>query len=122
MLVSKFGISKLPFSGASAVSFSWRWVHGGKIPNFWVETLETCGRAEVVFRGFLGDEIRDPWPMAKRLKLFGITCLVGKISRSNFFFFRVHWLSENMGPSYVVIVIIDHEIRIPSPSENGNGT
>ena len=26
------------------------------------------------------------WPMAKRLKLFGITYLVGKISRSNFFF------------------------------------
>ena len=25
------------------------------------------------------------WPMAKRLKLFGITYLVGKISRSNFF-------------------------------------
>ena len=32
------------------------------------------------------------WPMAKRLKLFGITYLVGKISRSNLF--RVHWLSE----------------------------
>ena len=29
------------------------------------------------------------WPMDKRLKLFGITYLVGKISRSNFFFFRV---------------------------------
>ena len=28
-------------------------------------------------------------------KLFGITYLVGKISRSNGFFFRVHWLSEN---------------------------
>ena len=26
------------------------------------------------------------WPMAKRLKLLGITYLVGKISRSNFFF------------------------------------
>ena len=26
------------------------------------------------------------WPMAKRLKLFGITYLLGKISRSNFFF------------------------------------
>ena len=25
------------------------------------------------------------WPMAKRLKLFGITYLVGKISRSNFY-------------------------------------
>ncbi len=26
------------------------------------------------------------WPVAKRFKLFGITYLVGKISRSNFFF------------------------------------
>ena len=33
------------------------------------------------------------WPMAKRLKLFGITYLVGKISRSNFYF-KVHWPSE----------------------------
>ena len=33
------------------------------------------------------------WPMAKLPKLFGITHLVGKRSRSNFFF-RVHWLSE----------------------------
>ena len=31
------------------------------------------------------------WP---NFKLFGITYLVGKISRSNGFFFRVHWLSE----------------------------
>ena len=28
-------------------------------------------------------------PMAKRLKLFGITCLVGKISRLNGFILRV---------------------------------
>ena len=33
------------------------------------------------------------WPMAKRLKLFGITYSIGKISRSNFYF-RVHWLSK----------------------------
>ncbi len=32
-------------------------------------------------------------------KLFGITYLVGKISRSNSFFFRVHWLSELFMPS-----------------------
>ena len=35
------------------------------------------------------------WPMAKRLKLFGITYLVGKISRSNFFFQGPGRLSEN---------------------------
>ena len=34
------------------------------------------------------------WPMAKLYKLFGIPYLVGKISRSNFFF-GVHWLSES---------------------------
>ena len=36
--------------------------------------------------------------MAKRLKLFGITYLVGKMSsRSNGFYFRVHsWLGENI--------------------------
>ena len=33
------------------------------------------------------------WPMAKRLKLFGITYLVGKVMLK-LFFFRVHWLSE----------------------------
>ena len=33
------------------------------------------------------------WPMAKRLKLFGITYLVGKIN-FKLFFSRVHWLSE----------------------------
>ena len=37
-------------------------------------------------------------PMAKRLKLFGITYLVGKIKfRSNGFFFRVHLLAEWVG-------------------------
>ena len=35
--------------------------------------------------GFLGQWLN--------FKLFGITYLVGKISRSNFYF-RVHWLSE----------------------------
>ena len=35
--------------------------------------------------------------MAKRLKLSGITCLVGKISRFNFYL-RVHWLSEQLEP------------------------
>ena len=33
------------------------------------------------------------WPMAKRLKLFGITYLVGKI-KFKLVFFKVHWLSE----------------------------
>ena len=35
------------------------------------------------------------WPMAKRLKLFGITYLVGK-SKVQTFYFRVHWLSESV--------------------------
>ena len=49
------------------------------------------------------------WPMAKRLKLSGITYLVGKISRSNFCF-RVHWLSEwgIILHSYVGMIIINH--------------
>ena len=37
---------------------------------------------------------RLTWPIAKRLKLFGITYLVGKISRSNFFFQGPGRLSE----------------------------
>ena len=35
------------------------------------------------------------WPMAKRLKLFGITHLVGKIKFDSTFNFRFHWLSES---------------------------
>ena len=37
----------------------------------------------------------SPQPMAKLQKLFGITCLVGKIKFMVNFYLRVHWLSES---------------------------
>ena len=43
------------------------------------------------FRGIL------TWPMAKLSQIFGIAYLVGKI-KFKLFFFRVHWLSENLFP------------------------
>ena len=48
-------------------------------------------------RGMLWFPHKDilTWPMAKRLKLFGITYLGGKI-KFQLFFSRVHWLSEYM--------------------------
>ena len=53
---------------------------------------ELCGKR--LDRVLLSDMAAGlTWPMAKRLKLFGITYLVGKISRSNFYF-KVHWPSE----------------------------
>ena len=75
------------------------------------------------------------WPMAKRLKLFGITYLVGKISRSNFYV-RVHWLSEytplsseqcNLQPLVVLFIfyqsggeiIGNHENKDPYFSQPG---
>ena len=60
------------------------------------------------FSSLFGEMVQSPWVVevwflstpwlnlakqAKRLKLFGFAYLVGKRSRSNFFF-RVHWLSE----------------------------
>ena len=50
----------------------------------------------LVFRGCISHPLTLTWPMAKRLKLFGITYLVGKISRSNFFFQGPGRLSEHI--------------------------
>ena len=46
------------------------------------------------------------WPMAKRLKIFGITHLVGKISRSNFFFEGPGRLSEVLEDVMSVEILI----------------
>ncbi len=54
--------------------------------------LEPKGFAPLGF----GNWLILTWPMAKRLKLFGITYLVGKISRSNLFFQGPGRLSENL--------------------------
>ena len=62
--------------------------------NSWIPRTY-CNYSDVPGRklGSMGYSLNLTWPMAKRLKLLGITYLVGKI-KFKLFFFRVHWLSE----------------------------
>ena len=58
------------------------------------------------------------WPVAKRLKLFGITYLVGKMSSSNFFF-RVFQKKRQVGPGMKIDIIQKPERKLSRCSEIG---
>ena len=64
----------------------------GRTVSFWRRSRSPW-KVRVDRCTFLLRMVNLTWPMAKLFQLFGITYLVGKISRSNFYF-RVHWLSE----------------------------